>query len=163
MNFGILFAAKALAYPMVPAMAWWGWLLLVLGIILVILIILGFLGSKLQKKQALQREQLEQMAQTMSMIVIDKKKMRMCDANLPKVVMDQTPKRFRKAKLPFVKVKIGPKIMTLIADAKVFDIVPVKKEIKGVVSGIYLTDIKSVRGGSIPVPEKKGRKNKKEK
>ncbi len=163
MNFGYLFAAKALAYPMVPAMAWWGWLLVILGIILTILIILGFIGSKLQKKQALQREQIEQMAQTMSMIVIDKKKMRMCDANLPKVVMEQTPKRFRRAKLPFVKVKIGPKIMTLIADAKIFESIPVKKEVKGVVSGIYLTDIKSVRGGSIPAPEKKGRKNKKEK
>lgn len=161
MNFGYLFAAKALAYPMVPAMAWWGWLLVILGIILTILIILGFIGSKLQKKQALQREQIEQMAQTMSMIVIDKKKMRMCDANLPKVVMEQTPKRFRRAKLPFVKVKIGPKIMTLIADAKIFESIPVKKEVKGVVSGIYLTDIKSVRGGSIPAPEKKGRKNKK--
>ncbi len=163
MNFGYLFAAKALAYPMAPAMAWWGWLLVILGIILTILIILGFIGSKLQKKQALQREQIEQMAQTMSMIVIDKKKMRMCDANLPKVVMEQTPKRFRRAKLPFVKVKIGPKIMTLIADAKIFESIPVKKEVKGVVSGIYLTDIKSVRGGSIPAPEKKGRKNKKEK
>ena len=79
MNFGYLFAAKALAYPMIPAMAWWGWLLVVLGIILVILIILGFIGSKLQKKQALQREQLEQMAQTMSMIVIDKKKLKLTD------------------------------------------------------------------------------------
>ena len=45
MNFGYLFAAKALAYPMVPAMAWWGWLLVILGIILTILIILGFIGS----------------------------------------------------------------------------------------------------------------------
>ena len=46
--------------------------------------------------------------------------------------------------------------MTLIADPKVYEIIPVKKEVKAVVSGIYITEIKSVRGGAIPAPPKKG-------
>ena len=45
--------------------------------------------------------------------------------------------------------------MNLIADAAVFDILPVGKECKVVVSGIYITEIKSVRGGVIPAPPKK--------
>ena len=58
-------------------------------------------------------------------------------------------------KMPFVKAKVGPRIMTLIADPKVYEILPVKKEVKAVVSGIYITEIKSVRGGAIPAPPKK--------
>ena len=45
--------------------------------------------------------------------------------------------------------------MTLMCDAKVFEVLPVKKEAKVVVSGIYITGIKSVRGGKIVVEEKK--------
>ena len=61
----------------------------------------------------------------------------------------------RRMKMPFVKAKVGPRIMTLIADPKVYEILPVKKEVKAVVSGIYITEIKSVRGGAIPAPPKK--------
>lgn len=163
MDFGLLLTALAgQAYLFIPAMAWWGILLIVLGVILAIMVVLYIIGSKLQKKQMAQREQLQSMAQTVSMIIIDKKKMRMCDANLPKAVMEQTPKRFHKSKLPFVKAKIGPQIMTLIADQGIFDIVPVKKEIKGVVAGIYLTEIKGVRGGAVLTPDKDKKKKKKE-
>lgn len=45
--------------------------------------------------------------------------------------------------------------MTLIADEKVFAALPVKTEAKVVVSGIYITAIKSVRGGAIQAPPKK--------
>ena len=90
-----------------------------------------------------------------NMLIIDKKKMKLKDANLPDMVLQQTPKYMRRMKMPFVKAKVGPRIMTLIADPKVYEIIPVKKEVKAVVSGIYITEIKSVRGGAIPAPPKK--------
>ena len=46
--------------------------------------------------------------------------------------------------------------MTLMADDKVFNILPTKAEVKAVVSGIYITEIKSVRGGTLTPPKKKG-------
>ena len=47
--------------------------------------------------------------------------------------------------------------MTLIAEEKVFELIPVKKECKVVVSGIYISAIKSARGGlEQPAPKKKG-------
>ena len=56
-----------------------------------------------------------------------------------------------------VKAKIGPKIMTLMADAQVFEALPVKSEVRVVVSGIYISELKSVRGGNTPpAPKKKG-------
>ena len=96
--------------------------------------------------------------QTGSMLIIDKKKLKIAEANLPKVVTDQVPKYARRAKFPIVKARVvggGSKPMNLIADAAVFDILPVGKECKVVVSGIYITEIKSVRGGAIPAPPKK--------
>lgn len=90
-----------------------------------------------------------------TMLIIDKKEKKLKDANLPDMVLQQTPKYMRRMKMPFVKAKVGPRIMTLIADPKVYEILPVKKEVKAVVSGIYITEIKSVRGGAIPAPPKK--------
>ena len=45
--------------------------------------------------------------------------------------------------------------MTMIADEKVFLQLPLKTEAKVVISGMYITEIKSVRGGIPPMPEKK--------
>ena len=129
--------------------------------LVVIIILIGaciglyFFGKRAQKKQAEQQEQLEAAAQTVSMLVIDKKKMKLTEAGLPAIVLENTPKYLRGTKVPVVKAKIGPRIMTLMCDAKVFEVIPVKKEVKAVVSGIYITGIKSVRGGSIAVPQKK--------
>ncbi len=149
-------------------------LLGVLVVIVVVLALLYFAGRKLEKRQVEQQAMLEAAAQVVSMLVIDKKKLKLSEAGLPKMVYEQTPKYLRWTKVPVVKAKIGPKVMTLMADQKVkakigpkvmtlmadqkvFDSLPVKTEAKVVVSGIYITEIKSVRGGVIPqAPKKKG-------
>lgn len=134
---------------------WWKILLIVLLVIAAVLVVLFIVGSKLQKKQAVSQEQMEAMKQTVSLLVIDKKKMKLKDAKLPDAAIEQTPKYMRRMKMPFVKAKIGPRIMTLIADPKVYEMLPVKKEVKVVLSGIYITEIKSVRGGTVLTPPKK--------
>ena len=73
------------------------------------------------------------------------------------MVIDQTPKMLRRSKLPIVKAKVGPKISILIADEKVFELIPVKKEIKAEVSGLYIVGVKGIRGSlEAPTPKKKG-------
>ena len=109
--------------------------LLVIVIVLAIIIaVLYFLGKKAQKKQAEQQELLDANKQTVSMLIIDKKRMKLKDAGLPQMVIDQTPKMMRGSKLPIIKAKVGPQIVSLICDEKIFDSVPVKKEVKAVVS-----------------------------
>jgi hypothetical protein len=81
--------------------------------------------------------------------------MKLTEANLPKVVVDSTPKYLRRSKVPIVKAKIGPKVMNLICDAKIYDLVPVKKEVKAVISGIYIMDVKGLRGNLEQRKEKK--------
>lgn len=135
----------------------WKVLIIVLIIVVVALALLYFFGSKAAKKQRESQSQLEAMAQTISLLIIDKKRLKIKDSGLPQAAIDQTPKYMRRAKLPIVKAKIGPKIMTLIADEKVFEQIPVKRECKVVISGIYITAIKSARGGlEQPAPKKKG-------
>lgn len=129
--------------------------LIVLLVIVVIFIILYFLGRKAQKKQAEQQAMLEQSKQTVSMLIIDKKRMKIKDAGLPSIVMEQTPKLMRNSKLPIIKAKVGPQIMSLICDEKIFDYVPVKKEVKAVVSGLYVIGVKGLHGKNDALPVKK--------
>ena len=124
--------------------------MIVLIVVLVILIAAGvafyFLGKKAQKKQEEQQQQIDAYKQTVSMLIIDKKRMPLKDSGLPQAVIDQTPKLMRRSKLPIVKAKIGPQITSLVADEKIFDDIPVKKEVKAVVSGIYITSVKGMHG-----------------
>ncbi len=129
-------------------------LLSILVVLIIAVVVLYFLGRRTQKKQAEQQAQIEANKQTVSMLIIDKKRMKMKDAGLPQVVVDQTPKLLRGSKLPIVKAKVGPQMMTLVCDEKIFDSVPVKKEVKAVVSGIYIIGVKGLHG-SIKVPEPK--------
>ena len=79
------------------------------------------------------------------------------DSGLPANVIAQTPKMLRRSKLPIVKAKVGPKVMTLICDGQIFDSVPVKKEVKATVSGLYITAVKGMRGPiEVPAKKKKG-------
>ena len=129
-------------------------LIVVIVVLIALLVALYIFGRKAQRRQALQKEQMDAVAQTVSMLIIDKKKMKISESGLPSQVIEQTPKLFRWNKLPIVKAKVGPKIMTLACDAQVFEVPPVKREVKVVVSGIYISAVKSARGG-LEVPVKK--------
>lgn len=129
-------------------------LLVILAVILAVFIGLMIYGRKLQKKSDESQEQMKAGAQTVSLLVIDKKRMKLKEANLPKIVVDQTPKYLRGSKVPIVKAKIGPRIMSMICEEKIFQLLPVKKEVKAVINGLYIMDVKGLRAG-LEVKEKK--------
>ena len=129
-------------------------MLIVLGVLIIVAVVLYFLGKKAQKRQDEQQAQLDAMKQSVSMLVIDKKKMRLKDAGLPQAVIDQAPKVMRLSKLPIVKAKIGPQVLSLVCDANIYDSVPVKKEVKATISGIYITEVKGLHGKQV-MPEVK--------
>ena len=108
-------------------------MIVILIVLIAACIALYFFGKRAEKRQAEQQEQMDAAAQTVSMLVIDKKKMKLKEAGLPAVVLENTPKYLRRTKVPVVKAKIGPRIMTLMCDNKVFEVIPVKKEVKAVV------------------------------
>ena len=129
-------------------------LLVILIVLIIACVVLYFLGKRAEKKQAEQQEQMDAIKQTVTMLIIDKGRLRLKDAGLPSVVVENTPKYLRRSKVPVVKAKVGPKIMTLMCDAQIYPLIPVKKEVKATVSGIYITGVKGLRG-PLEVPEKK--------
>jgi len=69
--------------------------LIILGIVLAVLIVafivLTIVGKKLQKKQEDSKAQMEAASQIASILVIDKKRMKLVDAGLPKIIVENTP------------------------------------------------------------------------
>ena len=135
------------------------WLWITLGVIaavlLVAVIVLYFVGKNLQKKQEASQAQMDAAGQNMTFFIIDKKKVKLSEAGLPKIVEEQTPKYLRRAKLPIIKVKVGPRVMSLVCDAKVYETLAPKQEVKATVSGIYVTAAKRIRGPIVESDPKK--------
>ncbi len=125
-------------------------LLIIVVVLAAIMVALYFVGKRAEKKKQEQDEQLAAAAQNVTMLIIDKKRMPIKEAGLPQAVIDQTPKMMRRSKVPIVKVKLGPRIMSMIADDKIFDDIPVKKEVKATISGLYITGVRGLRG---PLPK----------
>ncbi len=113
-----------------------------------------FSRKKSREKQAEQQEQLDAVKQTVSMLIIDKGRVRLRDAGFPPIVVENTPKYLRRSKVPVVKAKVGPKVMTLMCDAQIYPIIPVKKEVKSYDKRYLQTGVKGLRG-PLDTPEKK--------
>ena len=133
-------------------------LLIILAVLIGLVVALYVFGKKAEKRQAEQQALMEENKQVLSMLVIDKKRMPIKESGLPQMVIDQVPKLMRRQKMPIVKAKVGPKIQIFIADEKIFDLIPVKKEIKAEISGLYIIGVKGIRGNlEQPVKKKKHR------
>ncbi len=133
------------------------WLIVMLIILVIAIgafIALYFYGKRLEKRQAEQEEQIQASKQTTSMLIIDKKRLPLNKSGLPQMVIDQAPKLMRRSKVPVVKAKVGPRIMTMVADEKIFDLIPIKKEVKAEVSGIYIVGIRGAHG-KLNAPQEK--------
>lgn len=129
-------------------------MIVIFVVLVALLIALSIYGKKLQKKQEETQKEMQAASQSISMLVIDKKRMKLKESGLPQLVIEQTPKYMRGQKVPVVKAKVGPKIMTLICDEKIFDLVPVRKEIRAIVSGIYIMEVKGLRSNLEVKPKK---------
>lgn len=130
--------------PVLGIATWTIVMLVVLVVLIAALVALSIYGKKLQERQEQSQQELENASQNVSLLVIDKKRMKLKEAELPQLILDQTPKYMRGRKVPIVKAKIGPKIMSFICDEKIFEIIPVKKEVRAVISGIYIMGVKGL-------------------
>jgi len=102
---------------------------------------LYFLNKWAAKKMTGQQEIIDRTRTVTTIYVIDKKKDKTANVNLPKAATSQMPRMYKFLKMPFVKAKIGPQIITLMCDNKVFKALPVKKTVKVGLAGIYIVDM----------------------
>ena len=137
-------------------MATWMIVLIVIAVIVIAAaIILYVLGKRSEKKQAEQQEVMNQYKQQVSMLIIDKKRIRAKDADLPEVMKKEIPWYMRRMKLPIVKAKVGPQIMNFVSEESIFDDIPVKREVKATISGLYITSVRGIRKTKTVEEEKK--------
>ena len=111
----------------------------------IVLWVIVFIGRRLEKKQAEQQEQIEAAKQSVTFLVLDKKRLKLKDSKLPQQVIDGTPWYLRRSKLPIVMVRFNGQVMRMISDEAIFDLIPVGKEVRATVSGLYITDVKGIR------------------
>ena len=130
-------------------------LLIIVIVAAIVLGIMYYFGRKMEKRLVEQQSMIDAAKQTVTILAIDKKKMKISETGMPKEAIDAVPWYAKRMKVPVVKVKIGPKIMTMIAEEKAYLQLPLKTEATVVISGLYITDVKSARGGLIPLPKKK--------
>ena len=130
-------------------------LLVITVVVIGVTIALYFLGKRAEAKRAEQEEQISAASQSVTMLIIDKKMMKLKDSGLPEQVIASTPWYAKRSKMPIVKAKVGPKIMTFICDNMIFEEVPVKKEVKAMVSGLYITSVRGLHGKVEKTEEKK--------
>ena len=95
--------------------------LLIIAIVAAIVLgIMYYFGRKMEKRQVEQQSMIDAAKQTVTIMAIDKKKMKMSESGMPQEAIDSIPWYAKRMKVPVVKVKIGPKIMTMLADEKAF-------------------------------------------
>ncbi len=136
-------------------------------IIIILLVVVGIIGIALyflnkwaSAKMTEQDQMIEQTKQTANIYVIDKKKDKIDNVNMPKIVVDQMPKRMKIMKMYFVKAKIGPQIMTLICQKDVFNALTVKKNYKVDLAGIYIVSVSGMKSKEEMKAIKKEKKQK---
>lgn len=121
-----------------------GIIILIIILIIIIAGIIGyrFLRKKIQKKMDDQQVLVDQHKVSASILVLEKRKDKITNANIPKSVMEQIPKVYKIKKVPIVKAKIGPQVMDLLCDEDVFDKLPERKSVRVDLAGIFIAAIK---------------------
>ena len=126
-------------------MSGWDIAILIFVVLAVVILVLYLLNRWASRRMVEQQGMIEKHKATTTIYVIDKKKERAHKANFPKVVQEQLPKWNRLMKVPLVKAKVGPQIMTLMCDQRVFDVLPLKKTVKVDMAGIYIVNMKGMK------------------
>ncbi len=139
--------------------------MLVAGIIIVLVVgALYFLNRAAYKKMDEQQALIDSTKMSATIYVIDKKRDKITNINLPKAARGQIPAYAKMMKMYFVKAKIGPQIVTLMCDKNVYNAVPLKKNIKAQISGMYLVDFVGLKtADQVKKEQKEKKKQEKEK
>lgn len=141
-------------------MGFWDIFLIIVIVILAIAAGLYFLNRWAYNKMNAQQAVIDKSKQSMTIYVIDKKKDKITNINMPKMIVDQVPKAYKLMKMYFVQAKIGPQIMTLMCDKRIFDAIPLKKNVKVDLAGIYIVNVYGMKSAEEMKAAKKAKKDK---
>ena len=121
-------------------------ILVIIGIIVALILAgLYFLNKWASKRVANQQSLIDKSKQQASIFVIDKKHDKAANVNLPKAVSENIPKTYKFVKMYFITAKLGPSVVTLICDKKIFNYIQPKKTYKIDIAGIYIVSVKGMK------------------
>ena len=135
-------------------------ILIVFIAVAVIVAGLYFLNRWASKRQVGQQQMIDSSKQKMDIYVIDKKRDKAANVNLPKAVHEAMPKMAKIMKLYFIKVKTGPQLVTMMCDKRIFEYLEVKKTYKADVAGIYIVAVKGMKTAAEMKQARKERRRK---
>jgi len=116
-------------------------LLLVTIIVAVVFALVFYFGRKSYSKNLEAQTFINQYKMVTPILVIDKRLEKPTTQNLPKNIYDKLPKSAHLRKMPIIKAKVGPQIVTLMCDRSIYDVLPEKKTVKVELAGIYISHI----------------------
>jgi hypothetical protein len=120
----------------------------IIGILIILTVITAFyvayklLKKRMQKKMDEQQVLVNQHKMPASILVLEKRKDKISNANVPKSVIEQIPKVYKIKKIPIVKAKIGPQVMDLLCDEDIFEKLPLRKTVRVDLAGIFIAGIR---------------------
>lgn len=120
------------------------YLIIAAVIVAAVLVGLVYFSRRNYKKVIESQDFIEQNKTKAQIFVIDKKFEKPTPSNLPKMIYEQLPKASKLRKMPIVKAKVGPQIVTLMCDKPIYDILPNKKTVKVELAGLYIVSIVGV-------------------
>lgn len=115
--------------------------LIVILVLVAIFVGLYFLNKRGMKRMIQAQDFIDQNRMTVQIFVIDKRQEKPTEKNVPKAVYEQMPKTAKMRKTNLVRAKIGPQIVTLMCDNPVYEVLPVKKNVKVDIAGMYIVSI----------------------
>jgi len=105
-----------------------------------------YIRKKMKKRLEDQESMVKQHKVATSILVLEKKKEKISNANIPKSVVDKIPRVYKIKKVPIVKAKIGAQVMDLLCDEDVFDKLPERKSVRVDLAGIFIAGVKPGKG-----------------
>ncbi|MDR1706280.1 MAG: hypothetical protein LBS19_16595 [Clostridiales bacterium] len=133
-------------------------MLIVLAVVVALGAGLYFLNRWASKKQVDQQNLIDKTKQQAQIYVIDKKHDKAANVTLPKAVTENMPRMSKVMKMYFAKCKVGPQIITMMCDKRVYDYLEPKKTYKAEVAGIYIVNVKGMKTAAEMKEQAKTRK-----
>ena len=119
-----------------------GDIVIILAVVVVIVIaVMYHFGKKNYAKNLEAQSFINQYKTVTPILVIDKRFEKPTPHNLPKNIYEKLPNTAHILKVPIVKAKVGPQILTLMCDKNIYDVLAVKKTVKVELAGIYISKI----------------------
>jgi hypothetical protein len=123
-------------------MEWWHLYIIIAVVVGALAAGFIFLRRKMKRKMDEQQSMVNQHKVSASILILEKRKDKIANANIPKNVIAQIPKIYKIRKVPLIKAKIGAQVMDLLCDEAIFDKLPEKKTVQVDLAGIFIAGIK---------------------